>query len=91
MEKSTQIRSSTQDIGLLMSLLHKMLGFFSSLVIIVKGCINMSHMVAPSVNVLISSRGYDPLEQVIIIVKGCSLMMCPLGKLPSDMSTWSAL
>jgi hypothetical protein len=63
-----------------MGLLHKTLGFFLSLGIIVKRCINMSHMAAPSVNVLISSRGYDPLEQVIIIVKGCSLMMCPLGQ-----------
>ena len=70
--------------------LHKMMGFVLSLVIIVKGCINMSHMVAPNVDVLISSRGYDPLEQVTIIVKGFSLMTCPLGQLSSDISTWSA-
>jgi hypothetical protein len=62
-------RSSTQDVGLLLSL-----------GIIVKGCINTSHMAAPSVDVLISSRGYDPLEQVIIIVKGLLL---------HDVSTWS--
>jgi hypothetical protein len=28
----------------------------------VKGCINVSHMAAPSVDVLISSRGYDLLS-----------------------------